>query len=420
MQDAIHENGRRSMRYASRVHALGGSEAAAWDIHHAAVERQARGEDVILLSVGDPDFPTPAPIVAAAKASLDAGRTRYADVVGQRELRAAIAARHAQALGQPVSPDQIVVLAGAQCALFAACQCLLQPGDAILVPEPMYVTYPATVAAAGGRLVRVPLRAESGFHLGLEALAASVTPDMRAVLLNSPHNPTGAVMTRAELEAVAALCRRHDLWLISDEVYASLLYEGEHVCPAALPGMAERTVTISSLSKSHAMTGWRVGWLIGPPELARHVGNLALCMLYGSPSFVQDAATLALTGETGETEVMRARFRRRRDAVCRRLAGLPGLACARPQGGMFVMLDVRRTGLGADAFARQLLASEGVSVLSGDAFGGAAAGHVRLSLTAPDERLAEAGNRIGRFAFRLTAPNGASRPQALTAPDPAA
>jgi arginine:pyruvate transaminase len=396
------------MRYASRVHGLGGAEAAAWDIHNEAVARRARGEDVILLSVGDPDFPTPAPIVAAAKASLDRGHTRYAAVAGEPALRAAIAAHHARLSGQAVTPDQVVVLAGAQCALFAACQCLLEPGDAILVPEPMYVTYPATVAAAGARLVRAPLDPERGFHLDLDRLEGLVTPDLRAILINSPHNPTGAVMTRAELEAVAELCRRHDLWLITDEVYATLLYEGEHVGPATLPGMAERTVTISSLSKSHAMTGWRVGWLIGSEELARHVGNLALCMLYGSPGFIQEAATTALAGEIAEVAAMRERYRRRRDAVCRRLAGLPGLACTRPKGGMFVMLDVRRTGLSADTFARRLLADEGVSVLAGDAFGGAAAGHVRLSLTASDERLAEACNRIGRFAFRL----GAREPMA--------
>ena len=329
------------MRYASRVAGLAGAEAAAWDIHHLALERRARGEDIILLSVGDPDLPTPTPIVGRAKASLDAGRTHYADVTGQADLRAAIAASHRRRSGLAVDPAQVVVLAGAQSALFAACQCVLEPGDEVIVPEPMYVTYPATVAAAGASLVRVPLRAERGFHLDLEALAAAVTPRTRAILLNSPHNPTGAVMTRHELEVVAQLCRRHDLWLISDEVYASLVFEGEHVVPAGLPGMAERTVTICSLSKSHAMTGWRLGWLIGPTDLARHVGLLALCMLYGSPAFIQDAAVEALTHEHGEVAAMHERYRRRRDAVCRRLAGLPGLACTRPKGGMFVMLDVR-------------------------------------------------------------------------------
>lgn len=405
----------RPMRYSARVGQLGGAEAAAWNIHSEALKRQARGEDVILLSVGDPDHPTPAPIVAAAKMSLDRGRTHYAEIAGQTQLRAAIAAAHARRSGQQVDPDQVVVLAGAQSALFTACQCLLDPGDAVLVPEPMYVTYPATIAAAGASVVRVPLVAERGFHLNLDALAAAVTPATRALLINSPHNPTGVVMNRAELEAVAELCQRHDLWLIADEVYATLVYDGAHLSPAGMPGMAERTVTISSVSKSHAMTGWRVGWLIGPPALAAHAANLALCMLYGSPSFIQDAATVALTSDLAEVDAMRTRYRHRRDAVCRRLAGLPGLACRRPEGGMFIMLDVRGTGLSADAFAQQLLADEAVSVLSGEAFGGSAAGHVRLSLTAPDERLAEACNRIGRFAFRLSASRRVDGPLAPVA-----
>ncbi len=396
-------------RFAARVAALGGAEAAAWEIHAEGVRRRAAGEDVILLSIGDPDFPTPAPIVAAAKESLDLGRTHYAEIAGQVPLREAIARQHQRLSGQTIDPARILVLAGAQSALYTACQCLLQPGDEVIVPEPMYVTYPATVAATGATMVRVPLVAERGFHIDLDALAAAVTPRTRAVLLNSPHNPTGAVITRHEIEAIAGLCRRHDLWLVSDEVYATLLYEGEHVAPASLPGMDARTVTVSSLSKSHAMTGWRVGWLIGPPALIEHGVNLALCMLYGSPPFIQDAATVALAQDEAEHALMVERFRRRRDAVCRRLAGLPGLACSRPRGGMFVMLDVRRTGLSAEAFAQRLLAEEGVCVLSGDAFGGAAAGHVRISLTAADERLAEACNRIGRFAFRHGAPAAALR-----------
>lgn len=399
-------------RFASRVDGLGGAEAAAWDIHGEAVRRRMAGEDIILLSVGDPDMPTSPAIVSAAKDSLDRGRTHYGRVVGEDGLRQGIARHHARLTGHEIDPGRVVVLAGAQSALFTACQCLLEPGDEVLVPEPMYVTYPATVAATGARIVRVPLLAERGFHLDLDALAGAVTERTRAVLVNSPHNPTGAVMTRHEVETVAELCRRHDLWLISDEVYASLLFEGEHVAPATLPDMDARTVTVSSLSKSHAMTGWRVGWLIGPPDLVDHAAHLALCMLYGSPPFIQDAATVALGADAEAADRLRERFRRRRDAVCRRLAGLPGLSCTRPKGGMFVMLDVRRTGLAAQEFAARLLDEEGVSVLSGDAFGGAAAGHVRVSLTAPDERLAEACNRIGRLAFRLAAPTAAHRASA--------
>lgn len=389
------------MHFSGRVKGLGGPATEVWEILALAAERRRRGEDVIVLAIGDPDQPTPAAVVEAAKASLDRGRTHYADVAGQPALRAAIAARHAATTGQVVDPAQVVVLSGAQCALFATLQCLLDPGDEAIVFEPAYVTYPATVAASGATLVPVPLRPENGFHLDPSDLHRALTPRTRAILWNSPNNPTGAVGSRAELEAVAAACVERELWLVSDEVYAGLVYEGEHLGPAALPGMAERTVTVSSLSKSHAMTGWRLGWLVGPPQLAAHAANLALCMLYGSPGFVQDAATTALTTDLPEPAAARERYRRRRDAVVRRLSMLPGLRCHKPAGGMFVMVDVRGTGLSADAFAHGLLAAEGVALLPGDAFGPPAAGHVRLSLTVGEDRLAEACERIGRYAFRL-------------------
>ena len=389
------------MRYASRVQRLGGKGAEAWQIHDEALARRRQGEDVILLTAGDPDVPAPAAAVAAAKASLDAGRTGYPPVTGQLELRQAIAAEHARTTGQLVDADQVVVMAGAQCGLFAAMQCLVGAGDEVLVAEPMFVTYPATVAAAGATLVPVPVRAERGFHVDLADLEAAITPATRVLLLNSPNNPTGAAITPEEAAGLADLCIRHDLWLVSDEVYASLVYDRPHVSPVGLPGMAERAVTVSSLSKSHAMTGWRLGWLVGPPEVARHAGRLALCMLFGSPGFIQDAATVALTTDLPEVTLFRQRLRRRRDRVTRRLSLLPGLSCRPPEGGLFIMLDVRGTGMSAETFARGLLAAEGVAVLAGDAFGAPAAGHVRLALTVPDERLAEACNRIGRYAWRL-------------------
>jgi arginine:pyruvate transaminase len=389
------------LRYAQRAAGLGGPAAETWNIHYEAVRRRRTGEDVILLTVGDPDFGTPLPIVESAKASLDQGRTHYGDVVGQPPLRAAIAAQHARLTGQQVSPDQVVVLAGAQCALFAAFQCLVDPGDEVIVFEPAYVTYPATVAAAGAVLVPVPLRPENGFHLDPADLRRALTPRTRAILWNSPNNPTGAVATAEELAALARVACEHDLWLVSDEVYATLVFTGQHRCPAALPGMSERTVTVSSVSKSHAMTGWRLGWLIGPEPLAHHAGRLALCMLYGSPGFIQDAATTALAHDLPELATMRERFRRRRDTVLDHLANLPGIRCHEPAGGMFVMLDVRGTGRSATDFAHGLLAAENVSLLPGDAFGSPAAGHVRLSLTVSEERLVEACGRIARHVVRL-------------------
>ncbi len=391
------------MRFSSLVERIGGEGAAAWNIHARAVERQRRGDDIIILSVGDPDFDTPAPIVDAAIDSLRQGRTHYMPIVGEPALRRAIADRHARASGQPVGPENVAVLPGAQCALFCAALCILDAGDEIIVPEPMYVTYEAVMGTAGARIVNVPLPAARGFNLDPRDIEAAITPRTRAILINSPHNPTGAMLTRRDWEAVAELCRRRDLWLLSDEVYAEVTFDGEHVSPGGLPGMGERTVTINSLSKSHAMTGWRLGWAVAPTTLIPHIVNLALCMLYGCPGFIQDAALVALRGDGGaaEAEEMRQHYRARRDLVHRRLSQVAGLSTHLPAAGMFMMVDVRGTGQGAQQFAEGLLDAQGVSVLAGDAFGPSAAGHIRLSLGTPDDVLAEACDRIAAYARGL-------------------
>jgi arginine:pyruvate transaminase len=220
-------------------------------------------------------------------------------------------------------------------------------------------------------------------------------------MVNSPHNPTGAVIQRAEWEGLAEICRRHDLWLISDEVYGSLTFDSPHLSPASLPGMAERTVTVDSLSKSHAMTGWRLGWAIGPQELMGHMGHLALCMLYGSPGFVQDAGIVALEKDHAEVPEMVTALKKRRDDLHRALAQVPKLSVDLPEAGMFLMVDVSRTGLSASDFAFGLLDAEKVSVLPGAAFGPQVANYVRINLGAPDQELEEAGRRIAAFAQRL-------------------
>ena len=385
------------MHYSSLTTRIAGEGAAAWDIHYRALERQANGDDVIILSVGDPDFVTPAPIVDSAIASLRGGATHYADVQGKARLRELIAARH-RARGGAAGPDNVAVMAGAQCGLYAVAQCLLDPGDEVIVPEPMYVTYEAALQAAGATLVRVPLRAGEGFQPRLADLEAAVTPRTRALLVNSPHNPTGQCLSRETWQGIAELCQRRDLWLISDEVYADLVFEGEHLCPATLAGMAERTAVIDSLSKSHAMTGWRLGWVIGPEALINHLSNLALCMLYGSPEFIQDAACAALADPPEQLATMRETYRARRDTVCRALTGSSAVEVLRPAAGMFMMIDIRRTGLTAQGFADRLLDEHGVSLLAGGAFGPSAAGFVRLSLTVDAERLDEACRRIERCA----------------------
>jgi arginine:pyruvate transaminase len=382
------------MRFSALTQRITGDGAAAWQIHDRALAMREQGREVLLLSVGDPDFDTPPAIVEAAVASLRAGDTHYSDTRGLHALRASIARRHQQRCGQPVGAGHVTVLPGAQCAVFAVAQCLLDPGDEVIIAEPMYVTYEAVFGACGAKVVPVAVRPENAFRVEPADVARLITPRTRAMLLNSPNNPSGASLPLATWQALARLCIEHDLWLISDEVYSDLLYDGEHISPASLPGMAERTATLNSLSKSHAMTGWRIGWAIGPEPLAGHLGNLSLCMLFGLPDFVQRAAQVALERDLPEVARMREEYRQRRDLVCTALEGRAGLKPVRPDGGMFVMVDVRQTGLAAQAFAERLLDGYGVSVLAGEAFGPSAAGHIRIGLVVDQVQLADACRRI--------------------------
>ncbi|MCP1645860.1 polar amino acid transport system ATP-binding protein/arginine:pyruvate transaminase [Pseudomonas citronellolis] len=391
------------MRYSSLVDRMVGPGAAAWDIHYAAVAAQRAGEDAIVLSVGDPDFATPAFITDAAVASLQAGDTHYSDVAGRPELRQAIADLYRRRFDLQVGADNVIVLAGAQNALFAAALCLLEAGDEVIVFDPVYVTYEATLKATGAKLVAVPTPADNGFRLDAAALEAAVTPRTRAIFFANPNNPTGVVMRPDELRAIAAVAERHDLWVVVDEVYEALTFEQPHQSFAALPGMAARTLSLGSLSKSHAMTGWRAGWIVAEPKLVGHIENLALNMLYGLPGFVQEAALAAVRRHDEVAAGMREVYRRRRDLVLRQLARSPRLKVLSPEAGMFVMVDVRGTGLSSLDFAWQLFRARGVSVLDAAAFGPQADGFVRLSFTLADETLAEACERILAFVESLPA-----------------
>ncbi|MGF0237831.1 pyridoxal phosphate-dependent aminotransferase [Rhodococcus sp. IEGM1300] len=382
------------MRYSALTKRIAGDGAAAWHIHDRALQLREQGVDVLLLSIGDPDFDTPKPIVQAAIDSLLAGDTHYPEVRGSRGLRESIARRHRQRSGQVVDAEHVIIFPGAQCAVYSVVQCLLDPGDEVIVAEPMYVTYEGVIGACGATVVPVAVRPENGFRVDPADVAACITPKTRAILLNSPNNPSGANLSLMIWQELASLCIHHDLWLISDEVYSDLLYEGEHISPASLPGMAERTATINSLSKSHAMSGWRVGWTIGPKPMAEHLVHLSLCMLFGIPDFIQNAAQLALDEDLPEVALMRDEYRQRRDLVCESLNHCPGIRAIRPDGGMFVMVDVRQTGLSAQQFAERLLDGYGVSVLAGEAFGPSAAGHIRLGLVVDQQKLADACQRI--------------------------
>jgi len=391
------------MRYAPLTERIAGKGAGAWAVHIDASRRRAVGDDVILLTVGDPDQAPPAAIIEETVASLRRHRTGYSGIVGYPAVREAIAVRVARRSGRPCTADNIAVVPGTQGGLYSAVQCIAGPGDEIVVPEPIYATYEAVIGASGAHMVTVPLRPERGFHPDIAAIAAAIGPATRAIWINSPHNPTGAVFLPEEIAAIAALCRHHDLWLVSDEVYEDLAFARPHVGAWSLPDMAERTIVVSSLSKSHAVPGFRFGWVVGPPALARHLFNLLLCMTYGSPAFIQDGVLPALREELPEVAALREAYRARAALMSGLLAAAPRCRAIPPEGGMFVMLDIRDTGLAAEEFARLLLAAEGVAVLPCDGFGPSAAGHLRIALSAPEPVLSEAAGRIVHFARGLAA-----------------
>ncbi len=386
------------MRFSPLVERVAGRGAGAWSIHMEAARLRDQGQDVIFLTIGDPDQAPPEPVIGATIDALRGHRTGYSSIIGYPRVREAIAARFQRRTGRPCSADNVVVTPGAQGGVFCALQCLAGPGDEVIVPEPIYNTYEPVIGASGARLVTVSLRPERGFHPDLDAIAAAVTPRTRVIWINSPHNPTGVVFTAEEVAGIVELCRRHDLWLLSDEVYEDLAFVRPHVSPWSLPGMDERTVVVSSLSKSHAMPGFRFGWIIGPAALSAHLFNLLVAMIYGSPAFIQDGVMPALENDLPEVAALREAYRDRAILLSRILGEAPHCRVTPPEGGMFVLLDIRGTGLGAETFARQLLVRESVAVLPCDSFGPSAAGHLRIALTAAEPRLEEAGRRIFGFA----------------------
>jgi arginine:pyruvate transaminase len=392
------------MRFAPLVEHVAGRGPGAWRAHMEGVRRRDAGHDVIFLTIGDPDQDAPVPVIEATIDALRRKRAGYTPILGYPRLREAIAARVERRSGRPCRADNVVLTPGTQGGLYCALRCLAGPDDEVILPEPIYGPYQGVIGASGARMVTVPLRAERGFHPDLDSIAAAVTPRTRVIWINSPHNPTGAVFTAGEIAVIAEICRRHDLWLVSDEVYEDLAFLRPHVSPWSLPDMAERTVVVSSLSKSHAMAGFRFGWVIGPPALSQHLFDLLLCMYFGGPGFIQDGALAAFGDELPEAAALRETYRRRALLLAGILGDAPNCRAIPPEGGMFVLFDVRGTGLGSEDFALELLRHENVALLPCDAFGPSGEGHLRIALTAPEPRLEEAGRRIVAFARRLARP----------------
>lgn len=383
------------MRYSPLVQRIAGEGADAWVTHYEAWAERERGEDVILLSVGDPDIGTPAPVVERAVEQLRAGDTHYTPSSGRRHLREAIAAEHRRRYGQPVEAENVILFSGAQNALFAASLCLAGEGDEVIALDPMYVTYRATVEVTGAKLVRVGTSVANGLRPDLDRLAAAVTPRTRAILFSTPSNPSGVILNEAELQVIGELARRHDLWVIADQVYAGLAPGGR--VPSLANVLPDQHLTICSLSKSHAMPGWRMGWLVGPKPLVVHADHLVMCMLFGMPGFIQEAAVTALSISDQAERDIRDYCARRCELMYQGLAGIAGLRCHRPEAGMFMLVDVSGTGMNGRQFMRALYAAEQVSVLDGGVFGRDTAGVVRICFAVEEQTIEEACRRIARF-----------------------
>jgi aspartate/methionine/tyrosine aminotransferase len=360
-----------------------------------ALELEARGVDIVHLEIGQPDFPTPSHVVEAGLASIRAGRTRYGPAKGTPELRAAIADHIAETRHIGVDPAHVLVGPGGKPIIFFTILALVEPGEEVIVPDPGFPTYAGTVEFIGGVPVSLPLRAENDFRIDVDLLRSLVTDRTKLLILNSPANPTGSVLSQAELEAIADIAQSHNLWVLSDEIYCQLYYgETPPVSIASLPGMAERTVLLDGFSKAYSMTGWRLGYGVFPKPLVEPITNLFINAFTCVSLFVQDAGVAALQGPQEAVAAMRAEYLARRDLVVEALDAIPGFACPVPTGAFYVMPEI--TGLGVTdtrAFAKMLLEA-GVAVLPGADFGSHGEGYLRISYGTAREKLVEGLNRI--------------------------
>jgi len=358
-------------------------------------------DDVISLGIGEPDFVTPWRIREAAIYSLEKGRTGYTSNLGLLRLRKEIANYVQRNYGVAYDgPTEVLVTVGVSEALDTALRAVLNPGDEVLYHEPCYVSYAPSIALAHGVAVAVETRAEHGFRLRAQDIAAQLTPRSKVLMLNFPCNPTGATLDRAELEKIAALARDHNLLVLTDEIYSELSYEGGHVSIASLPGMRERTIFLHGFSKAFAMTGFRIGYACAPRELTEAMMKIHQYSMLCAPITSQEAALEALLNGHDDMLAMREQYRARRNFLVNSFNAL-GLPCRKPEGAFYLFPSIRETGLSAHEFAVRLLQEERVAVVPGTAFGPSGDGHVRCSYATAMDQLEIAVERIGRFVARL-------------------
>jgi len=387
------------MRFAERMGQL--STAASFDMLARGRSLEAQGRSIVHLGIGEPDFDTPAFIRRAADAALAAGFTHYGPAGGLPEFRSLIASEWRKRRGIACDAANVVVTPGAKPVLFFAMLATLEPGDEVLIPSPAFPTYASVAAFLGARAVPVPLLAARGFDVDLDALRTRMTSRSRMLVLNSPHNPTGGVLPLATLQALAEIAKKHDLTVLSDEIYSAMVYEGESPSIATLPGMAERTVVVDGFSKTYAMTGWRLGFGIMPEPMARHMAALMNNSNSCTATFVQKAGEVALTGPQDDVARMLEEFRARRELVVAGLNAMPGVRCAPPAGTFYAFPRVEGTEMSSEALADRLLDEAGVVTLPGTGFGAEGEGYLRISYANSQAQLREGLSRMAAHLASL-------------------
>jgi len=391
----------RGMELAKRMIGIG--TETAFEAAGRARAWEAEGHEVIHLEVGEPDFDTPVHIRDAAKKALDDGFTHYPPPLGLPVLREAIARDSTARRGFEVDPANVVVTPGAKPVMFYALLALIDEGDEVIYPDPGFPIYESMTRYAGGTPVPLRLDEDKDFRFDFDELHSLVTDRTRMIILNSPHNPTGGVLTLQDLEGIAHIAKDHDLVVMADEIYGRLIYEGEQHSIAKLPGMAERTIVLDGFSKSYAMTGWRMGYAIVPPTLVDAYNKLIINSISGTSAFQQVAAAAALNGPQDSVEAMAREFRARRDLVVEGLNKIPGISCRMPSGAFYAFPNVSGTGMTGAELAERMLYEGGVCVLSGTAFGKVSPNHIRISYANSQENLRRALERIEEVVSKVPA-----------------
>ena len=386
------------MKLADRMSRLG--TETAFEVLAKARRLEAEGMDVIHLEIGEPDFDTPSNIVEAGKAALSNGYTHYGPSPGDMEVRERIAREVSETRNISVTADNVVITPGAKPIMFFTILALVNRGDEVLYPNPGFPIYESMINFVGGVPVPMKLLPSRDFNVDLDEVAASIGPQTKLMIINSPNNPCGSIIEKGDLEALAELAREHDVTILADEIYRRFLYEGEFASVASFPGMRDRTVILDGFSKTYAMTGWRIGYGVMPTELVEPISRLGTNSVSCTASFTQRAVLEAMDGPQNEPDRIVAEFKSRRDIIVEGLNQIPGVRCPMPKGAFYTFPSVEDTGMTSRDFADGLLEEEGVACLAGESFGEYGEGCVRFSFANSAENIERALERIQRFVSK--------------------